>query len=506
MLFAYEFKKVWQRVSPILLTICIIGVAVVTMLISVIAFNHAPTTPADVSAEYANLADLIDNWDTELHVEIKDAFDDFYDAYKKLNADTITASDAVIINDYQTASEAFQRFYSDYYHLYIAPENTDNRTTDYLLIKGDDLTNLDEVLELLDEYFISELTTIKEIINNLPNAEWEGASIENVLDNLQVLILDDDDLAALQDFFNDHPAAVADYDYTDAYDYAVNQYWLSIVRNTPHDGNLNTYNGFDQYTDQNTSTQAIITAEYRLNHPDRNFAQPFSFGKIYNNGQKVSLMNFVFTNLEMAAIPLLLLVIIVAAATFFTDTYQNTIITTVAATKNRSLVILTKTCVVLALSVGALLVFTALYILGGLTFFQATISADILFLFNGSNPVVMSAVGYFVLYLLSWLFKLLPLIALAGIFSFAKAKPWVIVGSTFAVVVAIVLGNALLGNLAFYRFMPWQALDIMRYCGANLFISPTPAGSNLWFTLPVMLLITGYLYWQLIHNFRRRDF
>ena len=508
MLFAYEFKKVWQRVSPILLTICIIGVAIVTMLVSIIAFNYVPTVSANVSSNYADLADLIEHWDADRQVEIKDAFDDFYAAYKKLNADTITESKAIIIDDYKTAREAFEHFYSDYYLKLLNPENTADKTTDYLLIKDNELTNLKDVLELLDGYFIPELTTSEEIINNLPNAEWNGASITNVLDNLQVLTLGDEDLIALQKFFADYPANVADYDYTDAYSYAVNKYCLSIDRNTPHDEPLNAYNGFAfaDYIDQNTSSQAIITAEYRLNHSDKNFAQPFAFGKIYNNGQKVSLMDFVFTNLEMAAIPLLLLVIIIAAATFFTDTYQNTIITTVAATKNRTLIIVTKALVALTLSVSALLLFTVMYVLGGLALFQATLSADILFLFNGTTPVVMSAINYFVLYLLSWLFKLLPLIALAGIMSFAKAKPAVIVGSTFAVIAAIVLANALLGNFAFYRFMPWQALDLMRYCGATLFISPTPAGSNLWFTMPVMLVITGYLYWQLIHNFRRRDF
>ena len=508
MLFAYEFKKVWQRVSPLLLTICVVGIAVVTMLISIIAFNYVPPAPADVSSEYADLAKLIENWDNDLQVEIKDAFDDFYDAYKKLNADTITGSDHVIKYDYQTAREYFELFYSGYYLKLINPENTADKTTDYLLIKDDELTDLKEVLELLDGYFMLDLTDAKEIIKNLPNAEWEGTAVTDVLDNLQVLILGEEDLATLQDFFAQYPANVEDYDYTDAYDYATNLYCLSIDRNTPHDAHLSTYNGFAfaDYVDQNTSTQAVITAEYRLNHPDKNFAAPFTFGKIYNNGQKVSLMDFVFTNLEMAAIPLLLLVTIIAAAIFFTDTYQNTIITTVAATKNRSLIILTKALVVLTLAVGALLLFTVMYVLGGLALFQATLSADILFLFNGSTPVVMSAINYFVLYLLSWVFKFFPLIALAGIMSFAKAKPAVIVGSTLAVVIAIVLANALLGNFAFYRFMPWQALDLMRYCGATLFISPTPAGSNLWYTFPVMLVITGYLYWQLIHNFRRRDF
>lgn len=500
MLFGYEFKKIWRRVSPILLIVCLVGIAAVTMLTSLIAFNHVPATPTDVDVEYAALADKINHWDLNRQLQASKAFDNFYAAYKHLNTDTATASDAVIISDYQSARNAFENFYSDYYHQLTS-------ASDYLLVKGDDITALDDVLIKLDAFFVPELENATAIRKGLKiNATWEAANIETVLSNLQIQIMTDENLTTLQQFFTNHPANIPDQNYHDAYDYAVNYYWLSIDHHTPHDENLNQYQGFTDYQNQDASTQAIITAEYRLNHPDQNFAQPFAFGKIYNNGVTISLLDFVFTNLEMAAIPLLLLVIIVATAAFFTDTYQNTIITAVAATKNRTLVIVNKALVVLTLSVVGLLLFTALYLISGWLFFQGTLTNDILFLFNGRSPIVMSAINYLVLYLVGLVFKILPFIALAGIFSLAKTKPIIIVGSTLAVIAILVLVNALLGGFAFYRFMPWQALDPLRYCGATLFISPTPAGSNLWYTFPVMWLLVIYLYWQLVHNFRHRDF
>lgn len=505
MLFGYEFKKVCRRVSPLLLLICVVGVATVTLLISGLVLNHAPTPPVDVSAEYSALASKIADWDNNRQVAIKNAFDDFYTAYKRLNADTPIVTDAVLVNEYKTAGEKFKHFYSDYYHQFIYTDEN-NKVADYLLLKANTVTELNATLLRLHKFFVPELSTAKAIRDGLEvNAEVE-ATMFTTLDNLQIQILADNDLVALQDFFTAYPAGVPEQDYTVAYAYALNRYWVSVDQNTPHDQALNTYDGFETYHDQNTSTQTALTAEYRLNHPNKDFAQPFTFGKIYNNRTKVSLLDFVFTNLEMAAIPLLLLVIIIATAAFFTDTYQNTIVTTVAATRNRALVIITKAVVVLLLAVIGLLLFTAIYLIGGWLFFQGTITADILFLFNGTTPTVMSAINYFVLYLLSLLFKMLPFIALTGILSFAKTKPFVIVGSAFAIVVAVILGNSLLGYFAFYRFFPWQALDFMRYFGATLFISPTPVGSNLWYTLPVMSLITIYLYWQLVHNFRRRDF
>lgn len=497
MLFIYEMKKILKRISPLIIVVFILAVAAVTIITSASAFN-TPPTPVDHTPAYTALQAKIAQWDEPRQEEISTAFSTFYDKYKDLNAATYNHPD-LLVTKYNETRTAFQDFYAVYYKRFINDGNTD-QTTNYLLVRREYIRDLNAIMVKLDTFLTGEKDADAILKGLAINAEWKGVTTQAILNNIFVQRIAPADLAALKEFCQTHTPS------NDAYDYVYNQYLLAVAKSSQYTGSLSDYDGFTDYVDAATSTRAITLAAYRLAHPENAFTHAFAFGQIYNNTPQVSIMDFIFTNLEMATIPLLILVIILATCAFFTDTYQRTIITTLAATRKRTSVIIVKTLAVFTLTLMALLLFTGIYAVSGVLFFNGTLAPDILFLLNGTTAVVMSQLNYFVLYFLSLLFKILPFIAICGLFAFAKANPWVIVGGTIAVSSVVILCNGLLGGFWFYQFIPLLALDPIRYLGAELFFAPTPPTFNIWYTLPVMLVIIVYLYWQLIHNFKRKDF
>lgn len=507
MLFNYEFKKIWRRVSPLSVLIVLLVTSILTITLTCFFFNKAPTNNSDdVAANYAALATKINNWNTTLNrQEFEKAFDKFYLDYKKMNASTLDGKN--LVENYNLANQSFQAFYADYYQHYIY-NGLENKTTDYLLVQSKYADSFNQILEKLDQFFTANYTTGDGIIKGLKNTNpaWEDADLQTVLDNLfYVQTIAENDLTELKNFFANYPAS-QDYDYSNAYEYALNRYWVAVASNSHFTGDLSQYKGFSDYKDIATSTKACKLADYRLQQNNADYAKPFSFGKIYLSNGQVSLFDFVFTNLEMAMFFIVLLTMIWTASAFFTDKYQSTLITPIAAGKKRSMIILTKITVVVILSALAFLILTGIYLASGLLIFKAYISPDILFLLNGTTPTVMSAANYFALYFLSSIFKLLPLIALCGLFSFIKSKPFVIIGLISFVYFVIIALNFFLGNFTFYQYVPLLGLDPIRYCGAELFLSPMPTTYNFWYTFPAMFSITVLLYILLIHKFRRHDF
>lgn len=508
MLFGYELKKIWRRVSPLAVLVVLLIACILTMTVTLCFFNKAPATSPDVSANYATLANKINNWNTTLDRQaFSSAFNNFYDDYKTMNASTLNGVN--LVQNYNTANTSFQSFYTDYYQKYIN-NGTQNNTVDYLLVQKKYANSLDSILTQLDQFFTAGHTTGEEIINGLKttNNAWEDANLQNILDKLFFIqTIKTEDLTALKAFFATYPANQADYDYEDAYEYALNRYWVAIATSSKYTGELSQYAGFEKYQDLTTSTKAYKLADYRIQHAETDFATPFKFGNIFNqSSNQISLFDFVFTNMEMAMFFVVLLVIIWTASAFFTDTYQSTLISPITAGKKRSTIVVTKMFAVMLYAVLAILLLIAVYTTCGLLFFKAYISPDILFLFNGTKPAVMSAINYFVLYFLNLFFKLLPLIAVCGLFSFIKTKPFVIVGSTILIYAIILVLNLCLGSFGFYQFVPLLGLDPIRYFGTELLLSPMPSSYNILYTVPVMLGIDVILYWALIHKFRHHDF
>ncbi len=507
MLFTYEMKKIWRRVSPWLVLIILALTTIATMIITAIFFSQSPNTYPDVSAQYAALETKINNWDTSFNrSEFATAFDRFYEDYKDMNAHTLYGLNE-LVGKYNKAKLSFNGFYIDYYNhpTYGIKQNVNN----YLLVNRKYIEEFDQILLKLNNFFDQNYTSNNLIINGLKtsNAAWEDASLENILENLFfVQKVNAEDLNELKAFFVVHPSNIQQNNYTNEYDYALNRFWLAVAKASKYKGELSQYAGFDDFQNVATSTQACQLAQYRLDHADEDFASPFEFGNIYNNSDQVSLFDYVFTNLEMAMIPITLLVMIWAACVFFTDNDRNTLITPVAAGKKRFSIILTKMSVVLILTIFALLIITGIYVTGALLFFHAYISPDVLFLFNGTQPMTLSVINYFILYFLNLIFKLLPLIAICGLFSFIKTKPFVIVGLTTLIYTLTILANYFLGGFNFYQFIPLMGLDPIRYFGAKLLFAPMPDTYNILYTVPAIAGITILLYGVLIHIFRHHDF
>lgn len=508
MLFIYEMKKIWRRVSPILVVIVLAATALATMILTAIFYNTTPTEEPDYTAQYTALATKIQNWNTSIdRAEFSTAFDKFYKTYKALNASTLYDTKEQVVNKYNTAKIAFQGFYNGYYQTYL--QYNSQAVNDYLLVRTEYSDIFDDILQRLNSFFNLSNPSGDSIIDGLhsTNPKWKDNSLKDVLDNLFfVQDISDDDLNALQQFIITYPTEQNGYDYSAAYEYAVNQYWLAVAKTANYKGNLADYKGFENYHSPEASTRACNIANYCLQHPTEDFADPYTFGNIFNNSHQVSLFDFIFTNMEMAMLPITFLVLIWAACAFFTDHYQNTLVTTITAGKTRSTIILTKTAVVIALTAATLIAMTGLYVVSGLLFFRAYISPDILFLFNGSKAMVMSALNYFALYFLNLIFKLLPLIAICGLFSFVKNKPFVIVGFTTLLCAIVVVLNLVLGRFDFYQYVPLMGLDPLRYFGARMLFAPMPENYNLLYTFPVIAGVTVVLYWALIHIFRRHDF
>lgn len=503
MLFSYELKKILKRIKPSILILLVIMIAATTTIITAMMFNHQPVT-LDRHNDYQELQTRILNWDTPRQTQIKDSYTEFYQKYCQLNASAAGASD-IVVENYKQASSAFQTFYH-HYEQFIYHDDK-NQIASYLLVQPQYIEKLNDLMQQLKAFLIdgSATKTYHQIIGELQvNQMWGDNTIPNILENIGVQTLDAADLATLREHFKKYPAEQNNYNCTNAYTWASNQYWLALARSGTYTGHLHDY--FPDFIDTDTSTQNVAAAAYRLEHPDQDFANAFAFGNIYNTTGQISLLDFMFTNLEMASIPFLIIVMILATCAFFTDTYRNTIITTVATTRKRSAVIITKTLVTFVLSALTLLGLTLVYLACGMLFFNPCLSPDILFFFNGNTLGVLSAVNYFVLYLLSLIWQILPYIALCGLFSFCKGKPQIIIGCTVLIWAVITTCNALLGNFSFYQYVPFLGLQPVRYLGAQLLLSPTPHGASLWYTAPIVLLLTIYLYGQLIHNFRHKDF
>jgi hypothetical protein len=273
-----------------------------------------------------------------------------------------------------------------------------------------------------------------------------------------------------------------------------------------HTRNLAEYAGFEEY-DRNTAAAEVTLNEYLLaNSLHDSSARAFTFGDIYNGSSTVSLFDFVFTNLEIVGVPLAIITIIFMSCAFFTDIYTQTVIESVASRRRRISVVISKILAVWTAVTCVILGLIAIYTAVGILFADATVGADIVALFNNDTPLVWTQANYFLLYLVSLLFKLSVFMLPAGLFSLSRVRPSVIVSMSLLTVTAILLANALLGGMIFYQYIPILAVEPIKYFGATLFMSPAPTDFNILYTLPLLCAVVIVGFFQIVYNFSKRDF
>ena len=85
------------------------------MLLTTIFFKQTPTVNPDVTIKYTALQTQINNWDTTFNRnDFADAFDEFYDDYKRMNASTLFDSADKLVDNYNTAKQSFLHFYLEF--------------------------------------------------------------------------------------------------------------------------------------------------------------------------------------------------------------------------------------------------------------------------------------------------------------------------------------------------------------------------------------------------------
>jgi hypothetical protein len=486
-----ELKKIFKRITLLGILGFIIVTALLTMTLTYIFFNKLPPEQNNTAA-YHNLVTKINTW-TDAEANQREtallALNDFHQKYKILNASTYQGD---MQTAFLNAKTAFS--YIDFSML----------NTDYWLVRENDIVTLMEEKNKMTDFY--NKTTITREDFAAMSQMWETQHLTAILDNISVQKLTPNELADLKNIADTYNKDTAPAYINCVYNVINNTYKIYIANN--FNGSLHKYIGFEDY-DKPTAERAIALNKSLLdNNQYSNNSKAFTFGNIYNSGgDKISVWDYVFTNLEMAGIPLIIITIVFMTAGFFTDIYTNTIVGVVSGRRSRISIVLHKLIAVVIATSAVLLVMTVIYILAAVLLFDAAFAAaPIVFLANGAVPVTMSGANYFVLYFFSLLFKLLFFMLTAGLFSLSRSNPKIIVGLSCGFIAAMLLSNALLGGLWFYQFIPLLALHPINYFGAVLFASPMPSTYNILYTIPVL---TAYLiigYWQLIHNFSKRDF
>lgn len=494
MLLLFELKKIIKRLSFWGIVGIVVAAALISMSVTLIFFRKEPAK-ADCRNAYANLSAQLqsNSWQTNSAGQkgLKDDFEnklgEFHTAYRELN--TVTSTGVSADTEFADAYLKFLTF-ADAFEAVI-PQ--------YWLFHTGTYKAAEIEVDTLYGFFVE---------HNLPllNAYWEELTLFNVLKNMLPRELTDGQLAELNELIarlnNGSDGSTA---YINAaYKILHNNYALSLDAN--FNRNLAEYTDFEHYN-KDTAKAEITLNEYLI---EKNLydttAHAFVFGDIYNGSNTVSLFDFIFTNLEIIGIPLAIIAIIFMSCAFFTDIYTQTIIESVSSRRRRISVIISKILAVWLAMIFVIVALTAIYTVVGILGFGAAANADIAALFNNKTPFVMKQVNYFVLYLLSILFKLSVFMLAAGLFSLSRARPTVIVGLSLAVTTAIILCNALLGASIFYQFVPLLAIEPIKYAGAELFMSPMPTAFNILYTLPVMAVFAAVGFFQLVYNFSKKDF
>jgi hypothetical protein len=490
MLLLYELKKILKRITVWGFLGFILAVAAVSLLVTHLLFNNKPAR-VDHSADYAELKQQIENWDINKtnRADLKTALDEFHNAYKVMNAKAATGVNYGA--ELSAAKSKFTIFATRF--AAIQPE--------YWFIRPNELESLKNGMTTLRGFYIEERISLAAV-----NTEWETIRLSNVIDNMFVQELPPAQLDELN-------GIIAELDANDdnsvsyincAYQVLYNNYALLLDKN--FDGNIFHFTNFTDYN-PDTATAAVTLNNYLLEKGlHDNSAHAFAFGDIFNTNNSISLFDFIFTNLEIAAIPLAIIAIIITASAFWTDIHTNVIIETVASRRKRAAIVLTKIFASLIAILGVLLSLILIYTLSGTLLFDATVTPNIVALFNNRTPMVFTPANYFAFYILSLIFKLFVFMLGAGLFSLSKSAPIFVVGFSLLAALLMILTNALFGPVIFYQYVPLLALEPIKYFGAKLFMSPMPTQFNILYTLPLLgaLVIIGFF--QLVWNFAKKDF
>ena len=512
MLVLHELGRIFARTNVFIMLLLFIPMFVITSFVVGIQPPAQPDIgPYEVfqsRTRYENLVGHIQNFATpQWQVEVLDqAFTNFEQQYQVF----YHSIGPQVQFQFQTTQHLFQVFYN-LSRTYVI----DNR---FFFINANDYREFARAMQDLNSIFsnpqgynlraqahtIREQVDLGRIVRGLEPIQLSNrTSLDEVISWLDNRYLD---LVTSTKFSGSEYQALKEYEFFSmAYLFLAHQFTVAAADSAP-----SSPRNFYWFQDFGTTRQnaQIIKTQWLLGQGSTRFdySSPFSFmgASFIMSGSSPG--DFIFSNLEIAALVLILFTVALTIFCIFDDIKKQTVINTLVSRHSRRKIIISKLIACWLAITLVVLVLTLLYLLVALFAVGGVGNPSILLVFNGTSITTMSAFGMLVLYVLFLLLKLFFVCSVTAMLClvFKKFMPLAIVAVLVPAIIVVM--NAFLYPFMFYRFFPFLGLEAINFFGTTSFISGVPPIFNIWLVLPVILLIHLGIILLTIRLFSRKDF
>jgi len=283
---------------------------------------------------------------------------------------------------------------------------------------------------------------------------------------------------------------------------------------------LRQFHGFELHNTDILNSQLLI-ARYLIDNESTtlDYSAPFVFNgliKPFDNGNGASItpsptgrtiLDHMFTHLQLATVPLILFACYITFLVFFKDLNKSTSMITVATRRSRLSIIMSKfiaTFAVVTLAFFLILGINAMFGAFGACYHFST-APPILTTFGG-EVTVMRPYSLFEIYTLSIVFTLFFFVAITALLCTIIKNPKRLIVFGLMLVTIILLSNFFLSGFLAYRFIPFLALDFSIFWGINSLYSSLPVMHNFWMVFIPIILIFLFIITYVVMKFNKRDF
>jgi hypothetical protein len=397
-----------------------------------------------------------------------------------------------------------------------------------ILVSPRDAAALTDGIEILSEHFYESpmmLQTKHESFFTSMRGDlglvWDktGIRIQAVLNKATTAFLDADQISRLMNqVIPDINQAISSFEETEAGGTARHTSFMTVAESylllsikkmqaENHGGRISIFYGFEDFRDGRADAE-IKRLGFLLDNLkcELDYASALNFWGVMSATTGTTIIDYIFTNMEIVSVLLILLGLLLAWYSIFVDIKNNTIIGNVASMHGRGKTIISKLIAISIIILTVMAMFVGLFYIAGSIFASTNATLPVLTMFNG-NVYVVSPLLMFVMYLVSLFLKVLFFAFIMSIFcvGLVKAKQVLLCG--LGLTASVIVLNALLGRFAFWAYSPLAAVDFIRYVGVNLMLS-SPACFAI-AIIPVLIaaatvLVSGLFF--SIRLFCRRDF
>jgi len=521
MLLFHELKKIFTLRRSLVLAVLFAATFMITGLISnfLLPQNKIQITQSQANETRDNFYGLVTSIETfntndNAQIQLRLAYQDFLIAHHNFNSEFNRDQWEPLYMQTQSAFNIFHALYSSYVNGY-----------SLFLIKSSDFDSMYNAITTLDALFAlsyaehNQMTITRSQINNA----IFSIDIVSVLEEMVPKNLTDEQknslLSLSYEIRFDENINPSDFQYMHAY-YMTKYIYLRNAVNIKIANNFNgnireirQYHGFELH-DTTTMNSQVIIARYLIDNErtTMDYSIPFTFNGLINPSTTaasgVTIYDHMFTQLQMATIPLILFACYITFLVFFKDINKGESIISIAIRHSRLRIILAKIFATLLIITLAFFLMLGLYAITGAIVaceFSTTIP-HILTTFNGTSVVIMRPYSLFEIYILSLILKLFFFASIVALMCtlIKKTKPLLIIGLTL--ISFILLANVFLSQFGFYRFVPFLGLDFSSFWGVNSIYSTLPVIFNIWFVLPIILILFVSQFAYIAFRFNKKDF